>query len=176
MIIDTISKSKNHTASILIIGLGNPILGDDGIGWSIAQEIESQLTSSIKHTSQHKTMKNIKVIKLSLGGLRLMESMVGFDSVILIDAISTGKSPLGSVIVFPLDNLPNNSVGHLSSPHDTSLQNALLIGKSLGAKLPKEITVVGIESKITYDFSEEISMPIKASIPEATSKVMELIS
>jgi len=176
MIVDTISKSKKNTASILIIGLGNPILGDDGIGWNIADEVERQLYSLARQNTQKKPMKNVKIMKLSLGGLRLMESMIGFDSAILIDAISTRKYPLGSVVVFPLDKLPDYSIGHLSSSHDTSLQNALMIGKSLGSKLPDKITVVGIEAKITYDFSEEISITIKASIPEATKKVMELIS
>lgn len=175
MIANSPAISKNDRTSTLIIGLGNPILGDDGIGWSVAQEIENQLSSLDTQTHLRELPKNLQIIKLSLGGLRLMEMMIGFDYAILIDAISTGTYPPGTIVVFPLNQLPNHSVGHLTSSHDTSLQNALKIGRSLGTKLPDKITVVGIEIDITYDFSDELSEPINASIPEATKKVMELI-
>ena len=77
----------------LIIGLGNPILGDDGVGWAVADKVQPQT--------------EIEIEKLSLGGLSLMERISGYKRVILIDAIQSGSKPLGNVSVFPLKDLPN---------------------------------------------------------------------
>lgn len=147
----------------LIIGLGNPILGDDGVGWAVADKVQPQI--------------EIEIEKLSLGGLSLMERISGYERVILIDAIQTGSKPLGSVSVFPLKDLTNPFSGHSASVHDTSLLTALDTGRRLGVPLPNddEITVVAIEAENVYDFSEELSPPIAAAVPIATQKVLDLL-
>ena len=63
----------------LIVGLGNPILTDDGVGVKVAYAVEEALSPNIPE--------NLTVTEASVGGLRLMELMVGYDRVILIDAI-----------------------------------------------------------------------------------------
>ena len=69
---------------IIVVGLGNPILGDDGVGWKVAEEFAN--IDPFKSRS-------IDVDYLSVGGLTLMEHMVGYQHAILIDAIQTGKHP-----------------------------------------------------------------------------------
>ena len=151
---------------ILVVGLGNPILGDDGIGWRVAQRLEEtgNLTS------------DMEVTNLSLGGISLMESLVGYDIAIIIDAIATHRVPIGTIRRISLDDLSDPSAGHLGSVHDTSLQNAIKIGRDLNLKLPKEIIVVAIEARKIYDFSEELSPEVAASIPEAVRIILELLS
>lgn len=147
----------------LIIGLGNPILGDDGVGWAVADQVAP-------HT-------DIEIEKLSLGGLSLMERISGYDRVILIDAIQTGQKPFGSVSVFPLADLANPFAGHSASAHDTSLLTALDTGRKLGVPVPNDdqIMVVAIEAENVYDFSEEMSPPIAAAVPVATKEVLDLL-
>jgi len=147
----------------LIIGLGNPILGDDGVGWVVADKVQSQT--------------KIEIEKLSLGGLSLMERISGYQRVILIDAIQTRQKTLGSVSVFPLSELPNPFSGHSASAHDTSLLTAMDTGRRLGVPLPNDddITVVAIEAENVYDFSEELSPPIPAAVPIAAEKVLGLL-
>ncbi len=146
----------------LIIGLGNPILGDDGVGWAVADKIQAN-------------MGNAEIEKLSLGGLSLMERMSGYEKVILIDAMQTGNHPIGSVCVFPLEELPPPFSGHSASAHDTSLLTALETGRRLGIPLPTEITVVAIEAKNVYDFSETLSPSVSAAVPIAAQFVMGLL-
>ncbi len=74
----------------LVIGLGNPILGDDGVGWVVAREVENRLRKS-----DNKSDNNLEVDCLSLGGLSLMERMVGFQHVVLVDSLNTGQHPQG---------------------------------------------------------------------------------
>jgi len=154
----------------LIIGLGNPILGDDGIGWRVAEAIEEIINS------QHKSYPHVDIDYLSVGGLRLMERLIGYDRAIIIDAITTKKFPPGTVMSFPLEDLPNQAVGHLSSAHDTTLQNALKAGRSFGAQLPENIRIVAIESERVYDFTDELTPPAASAIPEAVQMVDEILN
>jgi hydrogenase maturation protease len=147
----------------IVIGLGNPILGDDGVGWHIAEEVHNQLDPAL----------HIDVDYLSLGGISLMEHLIGYERVILIDAFYANEES-GSIHVSRLEELPNYSAYHITSAHDTSLQNALKLGKELGANLPEEIIIVGITTKHVYDFSQELSPPIEKAISKAAEIVMEL--
>jgi hydrogenase maturation protease len=104
-----------------------------------------------------------------------MERLVGYDRAVLIDAITTGKQPTGSVSLYKLEDLPDLSAGHTGSAHDTSLQNALKLGQSMGVQLPTEVVVVGIEAQSVYEFSEVLSPPVAAAIPQAVQMVMELL-
>jgi hypothetical protein len=52
---------------------------------------------------------------------------------------------------------------------------AIQMGRSLGAELPDRIDVVAIESPYTYDFSEELTPPVAAAVPQAAEMVMELL-
>lgn len=155
----------------LIVGLGNPLLGDDGVGWRVAEQVESQLEPPFLSPSIGK----IDVVQLALGGLSLMENLIGYDEVILVDAIQTRKAPVGSVSSFPLETLPNRAAGHLSSAHDTTLHNALELGRSMGAQLPKRVMIVAIEADNVYDFSEILSPAVEAAVPVAVQQVLHLI-
>lgn len=154
--------------STIIIGLGNPILGDDGVGWEVVQNLQNHFGDTA----------SLEFDYYSLGGISLMEKLTGYQKVILIDAFHSGKYPQGKVVSFPLTELPDLSSGHLSSAHDTSLRNALNLGRDLGINLPKDenIIVIAIESKNVYDFSEELSPMVANAVPEAVNLAMELIS
>ncbi|GAB4473431.1 MAG: hydrogenase maturation protease [Anaerolineales bacterium] len=157
---------------VRIIGLGNPILGDDGIGWKVAEQLAREIEDK-RPLFPHLL---IDIQQFSLGGLSLMEQMIDTDAVILIDAIQTGTQPIGSVMKLDIQNLPNFSSGHTSSPHDTSLQNALQAGKLMGAKLPEILRIVAIEAERVYEFSEKLTPPVEQAIPLACQFVWEYLS
>lgn len=150
----------------LLIGLGNPILGDDGVGWQVVQAVEAALPPG----------SGVEVDYLSLGGLSLMERLVGYRRAIIVDSIQTGAGEVGQVHVFNLDALPDQSAGHTTAAHDTSLQTALALGRRMGASLPQEVVVVGVEARRVYDFSEELSDQIAAAIPAARAAVFSLLA
>ena len=153
----------------IIVGLGNPILGDDGVGWKVAEDIQKQLPEFPLHKAG-----KIDVICLSLGGLGLMEHLIGYDRAILIDAFDTDDQP-GSILIMKLYELPNYSAYHTTSAHDTSLQKAIEFGKSMGAKLPEDVEVVGITTIRVHEFREELSPPIADVVSFAARIVLDLI-
>ncbi len=158
----------------LVVGLGNPILGDDGVGWKIAEKIQEALNNP---QSSIGNAQSVEVDCFSLGGLSLMERLIGYTRVILVDAIHTGQKPVGSIGVLPLGNLPDYSAGHTTAAHDTSLRTALNVGRSMGVSLPNDdnVIVVAIEAENVYDFSEKLSPSVESAVPVAVEKVIELL-
>ena len=153
---------------IIVVGLGNPILGDDGVGWRVVEEVKKSLVNQHDHT-------NIEIDTLAIGGISLLENLVGFDFAILIDAVQTSTHPLGSIVQFTLDDLPDKWLSHTGSPHDMNLSTAIDLGLKMGFSLPEKIYIVGVEATAVYDFSEELSPPTKNAIPEATQTVLNLV-
>ena len=151
-------------ASTLVVGLGNPILGDDGVGWRVAQEIETRLAGA-----------DVEVVCLALGGVALMEQLVGYRRAIIIDAMTTGAA-LGTVLCVPVEELPNPAAGHTASSHDTSFATALSLGRKLGAALPNEVWVVAVEAERLYEFSAGLSPAVAAAVPEAVCCVKEWLA
>jgi len=149
----------------IVIGLGNPILGDDGVGWKVAEEVRQQLPAE----------SSVDVRFLSLGGISLMEHLIGYECAILIDAI-TSDEEIGSVSVSDLKEISDYSAFHIASAHDASLQEALKLGKSIGATLPTEVKVVGIATNHIYDFSETLSPAVAGAVSKATRIVINMLS
>ncbi len=153
---------------ILLVGLGNPILGDDGVGWAVVREVEERIRAEGG---------DIEADYLSLGGLSLMERLIGYKKVILVDSLTTGKHPQGEVVAFTLEDLADLTSGHTAAAHDTSLKTALAAGRQLGADLPddRDIHVVAIESRHVYDIEEGLTPAIAAAVPLAVRQTLDLI-
>jgi hydrogenase maturation protease len=151
-------------ARVLVVGLGNPNLGDDGVGWSVAQEVKKQLSPDL----------SVDVDCLSLGGISLMEHLIGYERAVLIDAFAL-EEPIGSILILKLSDLPHYSAFHTISGHETPLQTAIELGKSMGAQLPDDVMVVGIATKHVCDFSKSLSPFVAEAVPQAVKFVLNLL-
>jgi hydrogenase maturation protease len=156
------TSARPDFSGVLVVGLGNPILGDDGIGWAVAEQVAASEPT-------------VEVECLALGGLSLMERLIGYRHVIIVDSIQTESGRVGDVTRFSLSALPDRSAGHTTAAHDTSLQTALALGRSMGAQLPDDVTIVAVEADRVYDFSDQLSPPVLAAVPEATRLVLEAL-
>ena len=90
----------------LLIGLGNPILTDDGVGVKVANELEEQIDLE--------SHPELTITEASAGGLRLMEAMLGYERVILIDAfyLDPESTTPGKIHHLSLDDLRSISPTH----------------------------------------------------------------
>jgi hydrogenase maturation protease len=152
----------------LVIGLGNPILGDDGVGWRVVEAFQEQFERQFEKRA-------VEIDLLGVGGLSLMERMVDYNQVILVDAALTRSQPTGCVSSFPIEKLPNLSQGHLNSSHDTTLPNALAVGRQMGANLPAEIWVITIEAENPYEFSDQLTPAVALAVPQAVERIWEIL-
>jgi hydrogenase maturation protease len=148
----------------LIVGLGNPILSDDAVGWRVAQEVHKRLED------QGRT--DLEVDWVSLGGISLMERLVGFDRAMIIDAIQSRGGKPGAIYQLGLDDLPTFNANAI---HDASLKVALDMGRKLGASLPDTIVVFAIECIELWEFGEQLSPPVEAAVLPAAQMVLEHI-
>lgn len=148
----------------IVIGLGNPILGDDGVGWVVVEQI-SNLELCQSNT--------VVVDYLSVGGLTLMEHLVGFDRAIVVDALQTTLHPIGTVIDMQLDDFPEQIAGHLTSAHDVNLKTALQLGREMGAQLPEETIIVGIVVNCVTNFSKDLTPQVRAAVPQAVTLISD---
>ena len=168
---DTVAPGSPRPRTI-VVGLGNPVLGDDGVGWRVADEVERRLSDAREAGCE---IPAVVVERLGVGGLRLMEFLTGYDEAILVDAAEFPGRPLGEVRACSLDELDSYAAGHLDSAHDASLRNALALGRRLGARLPDRIQTVTVQASRTDEFSEDLSPEIEAAVPAAATAVFELI-
>jgi hydrogenase maturation protease len=136
----------------LILGLGNPILSDDGVGPAVARELEGALDPKVA-----------TVVEASLGGLNLIDLLVGYERVIIIDAIKTEGGQAGQI--YKLDSAALTTTRYTGSPHDVNLATALELGKKLGLAIPQKIDIFAIEVADTERFSEEFTPAVAAAIP-----------
>jgi len=148
----------------IVIGLGNPILGDDGVGWKVAEEVMKRLPEDAP----------IDVICLSVGGISLMENMIDYEHAIIVDAFAS-DAPAGSLSILKLDQLPNYSALHTTSAHDTSLHSAMELGRLMGVQLPDDVMIVGIATRHVFDFSEDLSPPIARVVRSTATIVLDML-
>ena len=144
----------------IILGVGNPILCDDGVGIHVAKQLK-----------QHINDPNVTVDEAFTGGMNLLDLLLGYDKAILIDAVKTKNAEHGEVKRFSLDDM---SSVHSCNPHDVSLVEALKLAEKLGEKsIPHEITIIGILLKETpCEFGEKLSSKIAEAVPKAVDMTL----
>ena len=153
-----ISDKKENPGRTVVVGLGNTILSDDGVGIYISREIKKKLS-----------WPDIFVDEASTGGLELLEYITGFQKAVIIDAVSTGKNPPGTVIFLTAEDLPG---GSSLTRHQVSLSQAIELGRNIGMDLPSEILIFGVEVNDVTTFSEKCTPEVDRAIPVAAEKII----
>ncbi len=144
----------------LVLGLGNPILSDDGVGLRVTEELKVKLNQP-----------EVTVMETSMAGLDLLDVLVNFDKVIIIDAIQTRDGKVGQI--YRLEPEALDASQHLSTPHDVNFATALELGKKLGLALPQDIIIFAIEVKDITTYRERCTPEVEQVIPIATEMVMQ---
>jgi hydrogenase maturation protease len=150
-------------AETIVVGLGNPILGDDGVGWRVIDAL---------HGHEHP---EASLQQACVGGISLMEILLGYRRAIIVDAIIDPEATPGSVWCRPLAEVETRIASHLDSTHDAALPAALAAGRAMGADLPTVIDVVGIVIERGDIFGEDLSGVVGAAVPVAAATVEETL-
>lgn len=142
----------------LILGLGNTILSDDGAGIHLANLIK-------------KSCPHLDVIEASAAGFRVVDEIIGYERLILLDSIKTGEAEPGTF--YKLDFSEFETTLHHTSPHDVSLFKAFEIMKQQGADLPSEIKIYAVEVTDTQSFSESCSKKVFTALPSIAEEIIK---
>lgn len=147
----------------LILGLGNHILTDDGIGPRLVYDLSQMIGNP-----------DIYYNTACCGGLEIIEYIKDYEQVIFIDAIRTREGRPGNVHYFVPSDFHETS--HLTSLHDVSFLTALKLGNSLDLNLPDDLHIIAVEIIEDMEFSEELTPQLKERYPEILEKVFEIVS
>ena len=122
----------------ILIGLGNPIMGDDQLGLIVAERV-------------HKHLPGFDLELSCYNPLDVVDRISGYDKAVLIDSMVTGSFDPGTVKRVELDD---NCTLHCSTSHGLDLARALRMARACGACLPSEIQIYGIEVKNPFTVGE----------------------
>lgn len=149
----------------LVIGLGNPILTDDGVGIYAARALRRLLPPEA----------DVDVVELAVGGLELMEAMIDYERAIILDALWYPDLDVGEVVQFTAGDLPETL--NSANAHNADLPTALRAGREMGAALPDsdQIEIVAVTARKVLEFGDTPTAPVLAAIPTAVAVTLDLL-
>jgi len=145
---------------ILILGLGNILLGDEGVGVRIAQQLSSQSLPD-----------EIEVIDGGTAGYELLNLLEGRDKVIIVDAVKTEDKP-GSVYKMDLSVLQEDTTKQLSL-HQFGLKNVFKMASLMD--INPEVTLVGVVPKDYQIYHIGLSEDVEKAIPLVIETILQEI-
>ena len=143
---------------MLVLGVGNPILSDDGVGIHVARELRKR------------KLPGIIVEELAASGLELLDVVRGYDKVIIIDAIQTTEGRPGELHI--LEERDFEKAVHGSSPHGINIATALALGRKLVPKeMPKEVVFFAIEAEDLVNVTEKLTPKVAKALPKILQEI-----
>jgi hydrogenase maturation protease len=146
----------------LILGIGNDILADDGIGPKLVNRLQTDL--KIDQVSYH---------TLAIGGMGIIEFISDYGRVIIIDAMRTREGIPGSVYHLTPDVFKETL--HLSNFHDMTFLTALKFAEKINMPIPRQIDIIAIEIVEDLNFSNAFSLQIAEKYDRIYNEVNQLV-
>ncbi|OGW39645.1 MAG: hypothetical protein A2Y97_02825 [Nitrospirae bacterium RBG_13_39_12] len=148
---------------VLVVGIGNMLRSDDGVGISV---IETLRKEKLKDTTE---------IREGISGVDILFAMIGYDRVIIVDAIQSGSEP-GTIHRLYLEDLGHKKTLHAFSSHDVNFLAMLECGKDLfPGKIPEDIIIIAIEAEDVTTISEKCTPKVERAVPEVVHLIKGLL-
>lgn len=156
---------ENPVRTALIGGVGNVLLGDDGVGPFVLRQLESRFEFS----------EDVELIDLGTPALDLTHQIVGLRSLILIDSVASDDPP-GTVLLYRKDDILRIAPAERLDPHSPALSECLMTADMLGSS-PEHVLLVGIVGE-RYEpgmpLSESVKNAIECAIVEILNELQTL--
>lgn len=147
--------------SVLVLGLGNDLLTDDAVGLHVVRAVRAAL-ADVPAISVRETMEM---------GLALLDEIAGFEALLLVDSVQTGRAPPGYVHELAFDAL----VGRRNAgPHFVGIGETLALGRLVGLAMPERGRIVAIEVEDPFTLGTRLTPDVAAAVPRAVEQVVEL--
>jgi hydrogenase maturation protease len=148
----------------LVIGIGNLLRSDDGVGLHIIEALRKESVND-----------NVDLCE-ALSGLDIMDSVKGYDRIIMVDAIQRGGIP-GQVYQLTIENIKDSQTVHSFSTHlNMDFLKILELGKRLfPGKITEDIIIIGVEAEDITTISDKCTAQVDKAIPEVIELIKRLI-
>ena len=142
----------------LILGVGNLLLSDDGVGVRVIHKLQEE----------HTLPAEVETVDGGTCGLDLLQFLEGVDHLIVVDAANLGLPP-GTIKRLEGDAVPA-FLSQKVSPHEINLPELLFSARLTGI-YPKKVVVFGIQPQ-TIETSLDLSPPVAAQLDELVDRVL----
>ena len=142
----------------LILGVGSSILTDDAVGLVVAERLRSKLGER----------DDVDFAFNEEAGFSLLEESLGYDRLVVIDSILTGREP-GTVTRVTLADLGRTI--HSNSPHGLNLATVMELGRSQNMDVPDEVIILAIEAVDVLTFGEELSPELSCRVDRIADEI-----
>jgi hydrogenase maturation protease len=149
---DLVPKPKGRGKPTLVIGLGNPLMGDDGVGLVVLDQLAAQ-----------SFMPPVEFVDGGTWGLALLPDVERAGALLLLDAVNGDGAP-GTIYVLGAEEIPRFLAAKLS-PHQVDVRELLALAELRG-ELPSNLRVVGVQPAATA-YGDGLSPEAAAAAVEA---------
>ena len=146
---------------LVVIGLGNSLRGDDGVGPRVVEEL-----------NRRGLPEGVTALDVGTGGLDLLLVLEGWDRVVVVDAADVGREP-GQFVRFTPDQAYLAQAADRFSLHHAGLSEVLALADALGRAMP-EMVIFGVQPA-EIGWREGLSPAVEAALPALTDAVLEEI-
>ncbi len=144
-------------SKVVVLGIGNILLSDEGVGVKVVRDLEKNLGS----------LEDVEFIDGGTAGFSLLSFIESAKKLIIVDAISGGGKP-GTIYKFKAQEVPLKTVEKISL-HEVSLADVLKLAELRGS-CPEEIVIIGIEPE-SLEMGLELSEPVKTNYKNLLKEV-----
>jgi hydrogenase maturation protease len=153
--------TRVQTADTIILSLGNPLRGDDGVGAAVREMLANDI----------RLPWNVEVVDGGTAGLETVLLLQGHRRAIIVDAAELDRAP-GDWMRFTREDviLESDDLSLRATLHSAGLAETLALGEALGI-LPDEIVLYGVQPQ-AIDWSPGLSEPVRAAIPAICTAIL----
>jgi len=138
--------------TVLVIGVGNPLRGDDGAG--------------LRAVARMPRIPGVEVLSHEGDGIDLLELWDGADAVVIVDTIASGAEP-GAILAFDVSQEPMPSAARRAAGHFVGVADAIEAARAL-RRLPRHVAVIGVEGA-GFELGTGLSEPVLAALDGLTA-------
>ncbi len=144
----------SHGGRTVILGLGNPLLADDGVGVAVAEACQRLL--------QQMPVPGVDVLITTRAGFELIDLLNGYGAAILIDCLDVPDPQPGRVRRLTLDDAAGSS--RLIGVHDLSIGTAFRLAAQLSVPMPTQVEILAVEGADLRTLGQELSPAVASAI------------
>jgi hydrogenase maturation protease len=154
-----VRQAGQSAPAVLVLGLGNDILCDDAIGLRVVRRVATQLQGT----------EAVATRETEEMGLCLLDHIVGYRDLVLVDSIQTGTAPPGHLHEICADDLERMTG---ATPHFLGVGETLALGRELGLDVPTRIRILAIEVAEPHVLSEAMTPALEAALPAVVERAL----
>lgn len=144
---------------ILVMGVGNPLMRDDGIGPRVVELL----------LAGYRFPDNVEIVDAGTMSYMILDMLRGIDRLVIVDAVRETGFPAGTVTKMTPEEIAPNEVPH--SMHDVSLADVLQAAELMGSAPPA--VAIGVQIEAIEDWVLELSPAVEAAVPIAAAAVLD---